>query len=94
MAQVYGPCVTAAEKEAQRHNTGQGQHQDSPKGARRLSKHCSQSRWDAVVNPALTHQLCSAFAIPFTACGQCTDIQASPNTQGSRFKSQVLNSRN
>lgn len=70
MAQVYGPCATAEEKAAQRHNAGQGQHQDSPKRARRLSKHCPQYRWDAFPTPALMQRLCPAPSTLFAAGGQ------------------------
>lgn len=84
MAQVYGPCVTADEKAAQRPSAGQGQHQDSPKGARRLSKHFPQCRWDAFATPALTQQLRPAPPILFAAWGQCRNIQTPPDTQESR----------
>lgn len=70
MAQVCGPCVIAEEKAAQRHNAGQGQHQDSPKRARRLSKHCPQCRWDAFPTLALMQRLRPAPPIPFAAGGQ------------------------
>jgi len=83
-AQVYGPCVIAEEKAAQRDNAAEGQHQDSPKGARRLSKQCPQCRWDDSATPALMLQLCPTLPILFAASGQHTDIQTLPDTQGSR----------
>lgn len=57
VAQVYGPSVIAAEKTAQQHKSGEGQHQDSCKRARRPSKHCPQCRWNAFAAPAFTQEL-------------------------------------